>query len=93
MYLSSSPVGADICSKAANACVRARSLARVCVCMFFELGVCSTVIKRYMEHVCVNSDKEIQKGRAHCERIALYILSNLKHYDFRHSIRNACFFN
>ena len=41
--------------------------------MFHELGVCSTVIIRYMEHVCVSSDKEIQKGRAHGNRIALYI--------------------
>ena len=42
---------------------------RACVCSQ-ELEVCSTVIIRYMEHACVNSDKEIQKGCAHGNLIA-----------------------
>ena len=63
IYLSSSPVGADICSKDASACA--------CVYVPRTRGMfnCKNTLH-------VNSDKEILEGRAHGNRIALVNIIN-----------------
>ena len=74
-YLSSSPVGADICSKDASACT--------CVYVPRTRGMFNCKNTLHGTCISVNSDKEIQKGRAHGNRIALVNIIKSKHLKFK----------